>query len=380
MKIMPMGNAGFYGNPVVLVRNDLHARYYQEIRNADDLESLLRWLKSINEPPGAAPGGGSLFARSGVQIVDLFLPGMGLTSLGGLTNYSIGRHFDHFFGNNILNTHNGNGLWITENGTIKHLFDLADECVQAGERFYGWAADGLIEIQPRNTGVIALLNYPVILTTANGLFHMNYTFRNYTLHVLNEFAIKNDDCFFYAIANPGTSIDEFLRLMEWMYSDIDNYKQFMYGAQDIDYGYVGELYVNPMGTFNRNHVNKLMFLDFYRTAEVISNYFESAITNFPDAFYNLREPRHTLSALQQQTINSTILLNAEFNRLSYLMYNDSAFVVNTVTESRILSPTGLVDERARAEARIRDLLNNYAGRYREQIDYLKDMVYRAMEE
>jgi len=158
-------------------------------------------------------------SQIGLFPVSLFLPDAGYTSLATMFADTNGIY---------------NSLWMKDSdGSVLPFYDIP-EAADALTRFIGWKSEGLADF---DMGVVEFkgASYDTVLTSSIYITNMLADMDGYTFLVFDQPALSTPEVDTVAVAAPGTDISEFLKFMEWMDSNIENYIYFMYGIEGVDY-------------------------------------------------------------------------------------------------------------------------------------------------
>jgi len=118
-------------------------------------------------------------------------------------------------------------------GSVSGFYDI-DAASDALVQMLKWQSDGLVDIPAADSPVTK--NYPVIVDYAGEYQQLNIDLTQYTSSIFPEPYIAYSTGFNYvAAANPGADISEFLRFMEWLGSDVGNYRYMLFGVEGTDY-------------------------------------------------------------------------------------------------------------------------------------------------
>ena len=143
-------------------------------------------------------------------------------------------------------------LWV-KGENVYTYFDLIDEIVESVLIFNSWAEDGLINVNYIERSEWA--KYKIIIFDGSDLIYdyqtekydsgsgkmilKNKLYRplpGYTLKIFDGTRRDYYSVNSMAIASPDADASEFLRFMEWLRADIENYKLFRFGIDGEDYG------------------------------------------------------------------------------------------------------------------------------------------------
>jgi hypothetical protein len=290
LTIFPMNNMNTYQNLCVLIRDDLYAQFGRPVRNALDLEQLLRFARSND--PRRAPG---ILYPNSMRLTGyanaLFL------HLGGINPLTGAFPYDRY-------------LWVDESGNILTLFEMMDFTAQANGQLAGWHLSGLMDFAfyefAAHDGRISFMpggrdmyNYPIILCQVSDLHNLAINRLNgYTLNIFDQPAMygnANHHGIFvenplYAVAAPRTDVREFLRFMEWLYEDLAHYGAFFF-PESLD----TRIVVNNTNIFGDKHRHMELFL----TEGSLPELFTPLFTGFP----NYQEEMDALRARTHPHLN-----------------------------------------------------------------------------
>ncbi len=280
--LMPANMLLIPARPAALIKNEVYSEYGKEIRSASEYIELLKWLKGRDG--GSVPGVVQMqeFDRQvgrilGYSALNLMLPEKGYTSLSCMF---------------IQGTGASNFLWMNKDTNKIDAFYNISAAQEAIAELYGLKRDGLLYFAAEGERVDHS-QYPTILINTGQYKLKEGVETQYTMNIFAEPLTDYGEVDMVALAAPGTDVSEFLRFMEWM-GDIDNFKHFMYGVEDVDYtederGYITDTKISEYykweykGVFRRS---KFM-LDIYDFSENAPVGYEKEITALKHMEYPL---------------------------------------------------------------------------------------------
>ena len=214
---MPTSTSWSIDRLYVLIKNDVYEDYGKDVRDANELEDLMKWLKSSN--PVMAPCYFYFPGSLANDVIDIFFPAKNYQSLERmLLDYLPDRTY-------YINTL----LWLDKNnGELKSLYDMENNLNDAIRRYELWLNEGLIHMGEDYTDLGAeVLDNPVIFTDLNGAYSFGRELEGYSINIFPEPNKDRITINYAAVGFAETNAGEFLSFMEWLTEDEENYALFI---------------------------------------------------------------------------------------------------------------------------------------------------------
>ena len=319
LTLMPTEFTALPLRPTVFIRKDVYYEYGKDITNGDEYLELLHWLKGQDDigTPGlfvntpVVDMSGYLWRSGGFMPLNLFLPGMGYSSLFELTSHGSV----------------GNFLWMhDETGDILPFYEI-EGVIDIFVKFYSLRDQDYLHFWDGEPDVGT--SYPTILVSQpsriGSLMTADEAMEHYVINIFHEPAVSYPPFSGGFRAVDGTDVSEFLRLMEWL-NDPYNYTTFKFGTEGVDFHRDANGFIIPgslseyrtwdrFGIFGRDSQNNELFHFWNWVAEATRSLPISRHTLDPVTMFNVSEALRESNAYSNGTYRVITYISGLLERL-----------------------------------------------------------------
>jgi len=222
---LPISSHAEYLANVVLIKNEIYSSYAKEINDISEYEDFLQWAKdNMLEKTPVKVFNQYDSGKAALSLLSAFSPRYDLVMLDAIFNYPV-------------------GLCMPKNSydTINEI-EETDEFAGIIGDIQSLLQDDMIDILPiKSFGDLKPDDYASLLMSHRDFINLSntiisdYTAADYTIKILNPNVTLVKHSKNYIVMGKGALPRSFALFMDWLYEDISNYTEFMYGINGVDY-------------------------------------------------------------------------------------------------------------------------------------------------
>ncbi len=227
-KLIVSAISAFDSVSVVLIANSVYSEYSKSVDTSEEFLSFVNWARNENEFLTASvilTFHDDITSRSNI-LYDIYLPRLGYIPLGSYLNRTYSLCVDAKKPGNIYDT------------TKLSFFESLLEGIEVDANY------SKIVVKQENTANKNFNEYSSVvmplgdISYYSGIADYNFYPANYTMEILNPdmFLERVHENSYFAAAQ-GTNQAASLELIDWIYSDIQNYTKVKYGDGSYNYAY-----------------------------------------------------------------------------------------------------------------------------------------------